>query len=147
MAEIRRDLFGRPYITGVEADLERIERDRQFTADMQGIGTQLNDDLSSAVKSSVADTAMFMVGGALLTRAMVKNRSFRYKTQAFLHIFMAWIAAFLLCTAILMNASPSMSHEKLFGTSAVVGLVVGIIWTGLYVHFRTKPKLRALQNQ
>lgn len=148
MARIEYDMFGKPYISGVEQDVADWEQHQQYVEDMATIGNNFNDDMANAVKSSVAGAAATVVGVGALSYGMVKNRAFRYKMQAFLHFPMAFVASFLFILYAIMVISPEAEASDINFVAALIGaLIGGIIWTGLYIHFRTKKKLRALRNR
>lgn len=157
MARISRDNFHGGYrITGLEDDIAKARADAQFNADMRHIGDQVMDAPRDAFVGAVRTTAGVAAGGVGFGVRMVRDRRFRYLMQAVLHFPMAFFVVFFLALSRMpMGTDYSsmggeearMATSQAFGQSALIGLIVAVLWTALYIVLRTRPKLRRLNQQ
>ena len=141
MARIRRNSFTGGYrVTGLEHDINKAVRDRQFQQDMNSIGDQVTNIPADAFKGAVRDTAVIGAIGI----GMARNKRFRYIMQAILHFPMAFMVVIGFVTGPILGFPSSGEYDV--GQVFLIGLIGSIIWTSAYIFFRTRPKLRRLRG-
>jgi len=145
MARISRDNFHGGYrITGLEDDIAKARANDQYNQDMSHIAGRMIDAPGDAFVGAVRTTGGIAAGGVGFGVRMVRDRRFRYIMQAVLHFPMAFLLAFFFASTRLPG---NVDHSTLaFGQGALIGLVVAVVWTAVYVVLRTRPKLRRLNQ-
>jgi hypothetical protein len=156
MARISRDNFHGGYrITGLEHDIAQARKNAQFEEDMSRISGQFVNAPADAFVGAVRATGNIAAGGIGIGARMVRDLRFRYIMQAVLHFPMAFFVVFFLVftskatnidySAIAPGETQS-TMAQVFGQSALVGLIVAVVWTAAYIVLRTRPKLRRLNQ-
>ncbi|MEU3017194.1 MULTISPECIES: hypothetical protein [unclassified Nocardiopsis] len=144
MARISRDNFHGGYrVTGLEDDIARARANAQFEQDMSRIAGRVVDAPADAFVGAVRTTGGIAAGGVGVGVRMVRDRRFRYITQAVLHFPMAFFVAFCFVMA---YGGEQASILQEFGRGVLIGLIVAVVWTAVYVVLRTRPKLRRLHQ-
>lgn len=156
MARISRDNFHGGYrVTGLEDDIAKARANAQFNQDMSRIGEQVVKAPGEAFVGAARTTGSIAAGGIGVGVRMVRDRRFRYIVQAVLHFPMAFfVVFFFVSTGKFMSIDPSaMAYEEVqaasfqaFGQGALIGLIVAVVWTAVYIVLRTRPKLRRLNQ-
>lgn len=155
MARISRDNFHGGYrITGLEEDIARARANAQFNRDMSEIAGRVEAAPAESFKYAVRTTGGIAAGGIGIGVRMVRDRRFRYIMQAVLHFPMAFfVVFFFVSTRKAMSIDSTMGHEEAqaaslqaFGQGALIGLIVAVVWTAVYIILRTRPKLRRLNQ-
>lgn len=156
MARIERDNYNGGYrVTGLEHDINKARQNRQFQQDMNRIGNQVTNAPADIFAGAARTTAGIATGGVVVGVGMARNKRFRYIMQAILHFPMAIFVVFFItftnkATALTMASMPSAEYEsaslEMLGSSFLIGLVGGSLWTLVYILLRTRPKLRRLNR-
>lgn len=155
MAWLKKDHWNGGYtVHGVGEDILKAQKEQQFRDGMGQVLPQFQQNVANDAASSVRATAGILAGGVGIGVGMAKSRAFRYRVQVILHFLMgfmliAGIAAGMMLPGLMAdnpNAGPEV-HLALAGKCLLIGLIGSAVWTGIYVKFRTIPKLRALQGR
>jgi hypothetical protein len=156
MARISRDNFHGGYqITGLEDDIAKARANAQFNQDMNPSAEDVMNAPGEALVGAVRTTGRAAAGGVGFGVRMVRDRRFRYIMQAVLHFPMAFFVVFFFAVSRMPVGTDysAMAHEEaqattaqVFGHSALIGLVVAVVWTAAYIVLRTRPKLRRLNQ-
>jgi hypothetical protein len=146
--------FGDRHIELSQDDMDTINRNRQFTQDMNNVGANVQSEMGGALASGVAGTAALVVGTGALTYGAIKSKRIRYVVQAVLHLPMSWMIAWGVCLlasmgpmGLLSGDVSGISDEQMVTWIVVcwaLASVISIVWTAIYVKVRTLTKWRAL---
>ena len=156
MARISRDNFHGGYrVTGLEDDIAKARANAQHDQEIHRSMERLMDVPGEALGHAVRTTGGIAAGGTRFGVRMVRDRRYRYIMQAVLHFPMAFFVAFGFAfsrTSVSVDYS-AMAHEEAqaasfqaFGQGALIGLIVAVVWTAVYIVLRTRPKLRRLNQ-
>lgn len=156
MARISRDNFHGGYrVTGLEHDIAEARRNAQFEQDMSRISGQVVNAPGDALAGAARTTGGIAAGGIGVGVRMVRDRRFRYIMQAVLHFPMAFFVVFFFAATrkIASIEYSAMAHEEAqaasaqaLGHGALIGLIVAVVWTAVYIVLRTRPKLHRLNQ-
>lgn len=145
MAKVSRDLWGTTHVDVTE-EVKQARRDERYRADMGQVSRNFDNDMAGAVGGGIVGAAAVGVGSVAVGAAVVKNRRFRYKVEAFLHFpfaIMVVFVAFVITIGRFMGDSDEATVRMLL-TATAIAVPVGIVWSIVYIRMRTIPKLRAL---
>lgn len=154
MAWLRRDRFHGGYrVDGLDQDIANARRRAEYNRGMNQVVDNAQSDISGSFTGAAKTTGLIFAIGGLLTFGALRNPRSRYKLQAVAHFVLAFFIAskalpyvLIPVASIFMDNTQEDFTRSLQPVYFVLTTVVAAVWTGLYVHYRTLPKLRRLRG-
>ena len=157
MAEIYRDMWGKPQVGDLSSDIRRAARDMEFQRGVNQVQEDFQSDMARHFKQQAAILGVAgLVGSVFAIRGvgrLVKDKAHRYRVQVKLHYPVAVVASAYILGLLadrvgrLVGAGWFDAHRMpvTLGLMAL-GAALGIVWTKIYIALRTEPKLAALER-